>query len=298
MKFAVITPAYNEENYIKHTLESVAKQSLKPSSWIIVDDGSTDSTFELISEYAQDFSWIQAEKKPIKFNHQAGAGVVQTFNYGLERLPFSNYDVIVKLDADLTLPEDYFDRVAEEYRKDPKLGMCGGVCVVEENGEYVFESVADPDHLRGPIKSYRKACFEQIGQIRPIYGWDTLDELLALYYGWNIKVLQDLKVVHHRKTHSETKSLQILLQSGRAFHTMGYGPFVALFSALKQIKLPPAGLSSIVIYWGYLSAWFSFSEQAVSHDEAKFIRRYRYKRAFSKLTHAIGLGNKVMVNNN
>ncbi|MEX0778245.1 MAG: glycosyltransferase family A protein [Balneolales bacterium] len=289
MKIVVITPAYNEEHFIEHTLKSVTRQTHKPTYWIIVDDGSTDATYKLISQYAQNFSWIQAAKKPKKNKHQAGAGVVQTFNYGLNRLPFEDFDVIVKLDADLTLPDHYFERVAEEYRKDSNLGMCGGICVVNENGEYVFEPVADPDHLRGPIKSYRRACFEQIGRIRPVYGWDTLDELLALYYGWNVKVLQDLKVIHHRKTHTETESLKILLLSGQAFHAMGYGPFVALFSALKQIKLSPAGLSSAIIYWGFLSAWLTSSQQAVSVDEAKFIRNYRYKRAIAKLKNKIKL---------
>lgn len=290
MKLVVITPAYNEERYIEHTLKSVIRQTYKPAHWVIVDDGSTDATYDLISKYAQNFTWIQAEKKPMKYKHEAGAGVVQTFKYGLGKLPATDYDVIVKLDADLTLPKDYFERVAKEYKKDPKLGMCGGICTVEENGKYVFEPVADPDHLRGPIKSYRSDCFMQIGQIRAVYGWDTLDELLALYYGWNVKVLQDLKVIHHRKTHSESKSLKMLLQSGQAFHTMGYGPFVALFSALKQVKLSPVGLSSVIIYFGFLSAWLTPSQQAVSVDEAKFIRKYRYKRAINKLK------NKVLIN--
>ena len=283
MKIAVITPAYNEENYIQRTLESVTRQTLKPDCWMIVDDGSTDTTLDLVTPFQKSNPWIQTKRRPKKFGHEAGAAVVRAFHYGLERLPFQDFDIIFKLDADLTLPENYFERVVEEYAGNTNLGMCGGICVIKDSRGYIYEPISDTDHLRGAVKSYRSACFEQIGKVRAVYGWDTLDELLALYNGWEVKVLPELRVIHHRRTHTESKSLKIYLKTGRSFHIMGYGTVLAFISSLKQIAMPPKVLSSVFMVAGYLGAWVSNQPKAVSPEEGRFIRSYRFKRAIKRV---------------
>lgn len=280
----LVTPAYNEEEYIECTLKSISEQSYPPKLWIVVDDGSEDRTAEIIEEYARKFDWIKLVRKTEKEARAIGSKVVQTFYHGLNTVDWKSFDVIAKYDSDLTFPPNYLEQIAACFEADPKVGMAGGVCSIEQQGEWILEQVADPDHIRGALKAYRRELFEAMGGIRPSMGWDTVDELLASFYGYKVLVLDDLVVKHHRVTNQETGQLKACEKMGRSFHRLGYGGLISLIAAAKiGMKRPPKGRSGWAALKGYLKAVRENEPIIVNKEEAAFIRKYRKERIFSKL---------------
>ena len=283
MNYVIITPAKNEEKYIRFTLESVCKQTVLPIEWIIVDDGSTDNTSKIVKEFNSKNEWI----KLIKINNSAesrsgGAKVVRAFNEGLKAIT-KDFEVIVKLDADLTLPHNYFERVVSEFQKNEKIGICGGICVVKDNGNIIIEKTAEY-HIRGALKAYRKECFEQIGGLMPVFGWDGIDEFLAMYYGWELKVINDLQVIHCRKTGEETGQFKYSVSMGKFCYNIGYDPILLFLRATNRVLATNYnlinGLGALV---GYTYAIFA-EKKLLQKNQRKFIRKFQYKRIKNKIT--------------
>ena len=175
MNIGIVIPAYNEAESIATTLHSLLNQTYPPSQIIVVDDGSTDSTAEVVNHIASKYPIVQLVQRGEKGEHLPGAKVVQTFNYGLSYLK-EDIEVICKFDADLIFPDNYLEILNLQYSKNPQLGMFGGFCYIEKNGFWVLENLTNKDHLRGAVKSYRKACFEAIGGLKMAMGCDTADE--------------------------------------------------------------------------------------------------------------------------
>jgi glycosyltransferase involved in cell wall biosynthesis len=285
MQYIIIMPAYNEERHIGVTLESLTRQTHLPRQLIVVNDGSSDRTGEIARKYAARHAWINVVDHPAAPRHSPGAKVVRAFYFGYGQIPTdARYEFIVKLDADLELPPHYFERVAEMFAEDPLLGIAGGISLVEKKGEWVYEAFADKDHVRGPYKSYRRACFEAIGGLRPSVGWDSADEMLAIYHGWHTRTDTRLTVKHFRPTGAETGALKVKVKMGWAWYRMRYGFFVALVSAAKSGLLnKPYLLTGLAGMAGWLQAWLRGDEFIVSPEEGRFIRRYRRGRMLGKL---------------
>ncbi len=284
MKYIIITPAKNEEMVIRHTLNSVCMQTVLPQEWIIVDDGSNDKTFEVVMEYSKKHSWI----KPIKIENfqeerSGGAKVVRAFNYGFENLSSKDFDIITKLDADLTLPNNYFEKVISEFKSNDEIGICGGVCGEVVSGEFHEEKTAEY-HVRGSIKSYNRECFIQIGGLVPEFGWDGIDEFLAMYYGWKIKVIKDLQVIHHRKTGEETGQFKYSLKMGKFCYKIGYDTILTLLRATKRILATKINfLNGLGILIGYANAIFT-EKKLLQENQRKFIKKFQYRRIKNKIT--------------
>lgn len=284
MKYGIITPIFNEATYLSDFIRSVTEQTHLPSLFVLVDDHSTDESANIAKAYAADYPWINFFSRKSDSVHQIGAKVVETFNYGLSNIRADGLDVIVKLDADLLLPPDYFQRVLEVFQNNPEVGICGGVCAVKkEDGTLQVEKLTDRFHVRGPIKSYRMACFNDIGGLPPLYGWDTLDELLAEYHGWKMHVIPDLKVIHRRPTGTKTPSFRLHRMTGDMFYRLGYSPLIAVIASAKRYRMPPLILSALVTGWGYLQAAITRKDRDVLPDQMKFIRKLRYKRMGMKI---------------
>lgn len=181
--YIVITPAHNEESYIRFTLDSVVAQTSLPAQWVIVDDGSTDGTASIVRDYADKHPWIKLVKNsPHDTKRQGGGNVVRAFNYGYQALDITDFEFIVKLDADLTLPPNYFEEVGKSFLSEPGIGLCGGFLTAPSNGTWKNEGTASY-HLRGAIKAYRKKCFDQIGGLVVTLNWDGIDEMKAMSLG-------------------------------------------------------------------------------------------------------------------
>ena len=290
LSYGIITPTHNEEPFIADFMQSVITQTHRPDTFVIVDDGSDDKTAAIARREAAVHDWIHVIERPGKARHQIGSKVVETFKYGLDQFSDNSWDAVVKLDADLILPPDYFQKVIQRFADEPKTGICGGVCAdalqdhtVAETGRLAVEKMTDRYHVRGAIKTYRMACYRDIGGLPSIYGWDTLDELLAEYHGWKIRVLPDLVVIHRRPTGTKTPPLKLHKMTGEMFYRLGYGPVISLAASAKRYRMKPFMISALWSYLGYLHAALRKPEQYITPAQRIFIRKLRYRRMREKI---------------
>jgi len=283
VKHVVITPVFNEADKIADLIRSLAAQALPPTEWVIVDDGSTDNTAEVVSGFVRQFPWIRLVTHLKDSSHASGSKIAKACIFGYGQIQTPHFDFVTKLDADLVLPPEYFKQIALEFLTQERVGLCGGVCVIEQNGQMVVESVADPDHVRGALKSYRKTAYEAIGGIRPVEGWDTLDELLVQYHGFEVKVRQDLHVLHKRVTDTHTGPYKAPIKSGRSFYKIGYNFLVASVSAAKMWNRRPVPFAPILAMYGYLSCVFGSEKRETDKRERAFINHYRIQKFLKKL---------------
>lgn len=281
MKYYTIIPAYNEEAFMAATLQSLAAQTVLPAKAVVVNDNSTDRTAEIVQEFTDKYSWLSLVNKASDAIHLPGSKVIQAFNTGYKTID-EEYDIIVKLDADLILPPDYFESILEVFKNNPKAGMAGGFAYIEKNGEWILESLTDKDHIRGAFKAYRKELFLQMNRLRTAMGWDTADELLAKFYGWEVITLERLKVKHLKPTGANYDKTARYKQ-GAAFYTLGYGFVITAIASLKlAMKKGKPGLFIDYIN-GYFKAKKENKPMLVTKEQAKFIRQYRWKKIKQKL---------------
>jgi len=283
MECYIVIPAYNEEAFIGLTLQSLASQTFLPKKVVVVNDNSTDRTEEIVLAFAKENSWVTLVNKTSEAIHLPGSKVIQAFQKGLEILD-NNYDIIVKLDGDLILPNNYFETIFSHFQTDSKIGMAGGFAYIERNGEWILENLTDKDHIRGAFKAYRKECFEQIGGLKPAMGWDTVDELLAKFHNWKVLTDASLKVKHLKPTGANYNKAARYKQ-GEAFYSLGYGFFITTIASAKLAMLKKKPLLFIDYIRGFLKAKTSAKPLLVTKEEAKFIRNYRWQKIKEKLTH-------------
>jgi glycosyltransferase involved in cell wall biosynthesis len=281
MNYYIVIPAHNEEEFISLTLESLVSQTLLPKKVVIVNDNSTDRTAEIILAFAKDNPFITLVEKKSSAIHMPGSKVIQAFQTGFETLD-EDYDVIVKLDADLIFPNNYLETITKHFNSDPKIGMVGGFCYIEKNGDWVLENLTDKDHIRGALKAYRKETFKQIGGLRPQMGWDTVDELLCKFYNWKVVTDASLKVKHLKPTGANYNKTARYKQ-GEAFYTLGYGFWITSIASAKLSFMKKKPLLFFDYIQGFLKAKSEKKPLLVNTEQAKFIRQYRLKKMKEKL---------------
>lgn len=281
MNFYIVIPAHNEEAFIDLTLKSLISQTILPKKVVIVNDNSTDKTGEIVLAFTKENPFITLVNKTSEAVHLPGSKVIQAFHKGFETLD-SNYDIIVKLDGDLILPNNYFERISKIFENDSKVGMAGGFAYIEKNGDWVLENLTDKDHIRGAFKAYRKEFFEQMGNIKPAMGWDTVDELLAKFYGWKVVTDDSLKVKHLKPTGANYNKTARYKQ-GEAFYTLGYGFFITAIASAKLAFMKKKPLLFFDYIYGFWKAQKTKIPLLVTDEQAKFIRKYRLQKMKKKL---------------
>ncbi|MDI5887540.1 MULTISPECIES: glycosyltransferase family A protein [Flavobacterium] len=281
MNYYIVIPAHNEEAFIALTLDSLISQTVLPKKVVIVNDNSTDKTAEIVTAYAKENPFISLVNKTSSAIHLPGSKVIQAFHKGFETLD-EEYDVIVKLDADLILPNNYFETILNIFEKDATIGMAGGFAYIEKNGEWILENLTDKDHIRGAFKAYRKACFQQIGNLKPAMGWDTVDELLSKFYGW--KVVTDASlIVKHLKPTGANYNKTARYKQGEAFYTLGYGFLITSIASAKLAMMKKKPLLFLDYIKGFWKAKAAKTPLLVTAEQAKFIRKYRLKKMKEKI---------------
>jgi glycosyltransferase involved in cell wall biosynthesis len=279
--FYIVIPAHNEEQFIALTLQSLVSQTLLPKKIIVVDDNSTDGTAEIVLAFAKEHPFISLIKKKSSAIHLPGSKVIQAFQAGFETLD-ENYDVIVKIDADLIFPLNYFETIHKHFLSDPSIGMVGGFCYVEKNGEWILENLTDKDHIRGALKAYKKETFQQIGGLKPQMGWDTVDELLCKFYNWKVVTDQSLHVKHLKPTGANYNKTARYKQ-GEAFYTLGYGFLITAIASGKLAMMKKKPFLFLDYIKGFWKAKVAKKPLMVSAEQAAFIRTYRLNKMKQKL---------------
>lgn len=281
MNYYIIIPTYNEEKFISLTLQSLVEQTVLPSKIVVVNDGSTDKTEEIVQSFVIKYPFIALVNKTSDAIHLPGSKVIQAFQKGLENLD-ENFDIIAKLDADLIFPKNYFETIIKHFQSDEKIGMVGGFCYIEKDGEWILENLTDKDHIRGALKAYRKETFHQIGGLRPQMGWDTVDELLCKYYGWKVITDESLHVKHLKPTGASYDKTARYKQ-GEAFYTLGYGFWITAIASLKLAMRK----GKLLLFLDYLKGFWRAKKEnktmLVTPQQAKFVRNYRWKKMKEKL---------------
>lgn len=282
-KYVIISPVRNEEEYIEITIKSIIHQTILPTQWIIVNDGSKDRTLEIIEPYLIEYPWIKLINVADRGYYLPGKGVVETFYKGYDLIDFINWDFIVKLDCDLEFEPDYFKNLMAEFDKNPKLGIASGCTYIPKNESFIREDVMK-DHPVGPSKVYKKQCWESMNGLKPVPGWDLADLLKAQMNGWETRCFYDLQIKHYRLTGSRRKGIWAPKHlQGRFEYRQGYNFYYTLLKALNNILLKPAIIGSIGKITGYIYAFLNKEEYLFEKEMRSFLRKKQKRLILSKL---------------
>ncbi|MGB5437490.1 MAG: glycosyltransferase family A protein [Maribacter sp.] len=276
LAYYIVIPAHNEEAFLAATLQTVLAQTLPPKKVVIVNDNSTDGTEDIIDTFRSKSDIFKKLNTSSSNEHLPGSKVINAFRKGLIALD-DDYDFIVKLDADLMLPFHYFETIASTFESNPKVGMAGGfVYERTPNGQWELNHPMDKTHVRGAFKAYTKACFRSIGGLKNAMGWDTLDELLAQYHGYEIKTLEELHVKHLRPT-GKAYNAKAKLMQGEAMYGMDYGFLLTLVASIKMAWKQKNIKTLYHNMQGFLKAKGNKLQKLVTVDEGRFIRTLRWQ---------------------
>lgn len=280
--YYIVIPAHNEDRFLADALDSIVRQTIKPKRVVVVDDNSTDGTPAIIKTYSEKYPFIHGVKKQSSDEHLPGSKVVAAFNSGLAILD-DDFNFLVKLDADILLPPDYFEKIAAIFRSSEKIGIAGGFAYEQDSsGQWVLNHPMDKDHVRGAFKSYSKKCFTAMGGLREAMGWDTVDELLARFHGYEVRTEETLKVKHRRPI-GNAYNAKARRSQGRAMYLMRYGLIISIIASIKmswknrKMRIISDNLS------GYWEAKKMNQRYIVTPEEGRFIRNLRWRRIFGKL---------------
>jgi glycosyltransferase involved in cell wall biosynthesis len=282
MNYYIIIPAHNEEAYLGDCLKAILHQSLLPKKVIIVNDNSSDGTEQIIDEFIATDSIFKKLNTTSSSIHMPGSKVINAFNKGLKLLDHE-YDFIVKLDADIILPQNYFERIAYIFTGNPKVGIAGGFIYEQDiNGNWLLNHPMNKNHVRGAFKAYSKNCFKAIAGLKNAMGWDTVDELLAQYHNYEIFTDNALKAKHLRPTgHSYNENARLL--QGKAMYTMRYGFCITFIASAKMAWNTKNWKVFTNNFEGYYTARKEQVPFLVTKKEGVFIRRLRWKNIKRKL---------------
>ena len=254
-KIVVISPVRNEERLLPATIESMVAQTLQPTEWVIVDDGSTDNTAEIVEKAAAEHSWIRLVRRGDRGFRKLGGGVIDTFNDGLATTEV-DWDYVGKLDADLTFGPDYLERITKEFDADDKLGSASGK-VYRPEGDGVVEEFMIDEMVAGQWKLYKRQCFEEIGGLVAEVMWDGIDFHKARQAGWKTRSINipELAIIHHRLMGSSDKNvLRGRMRWGFGQWFMGTHPAYIIASAGLRMFEKPYIIGGILILAGYVRA--------------------------------------------
>ena len=280
VRHVVITPFRNESEFLPKLIETMTSQTIIPSEWILVDDHSTDGSVELIEDAIIEHDWIRLVRGTELGPRRRGAKIARLVNSGLNSTNLE-WSFLSKIDADISLTIDYFERILEKF-KNEKLGIASGNCFLVKDGRKKIEKV-EFDHTRGALKTYSRRCFEDIGGILEIDGWDGIDNLNARFNGWETKNFPDIIVEHRRATGSLESSISDHINTGRKSHIMSYSwPYLLAKSLTSMLKRPYL-IGGLCIVLGFVKSKIEGVERIGSRELRLFIRREQRRKLLTRI---------------
>jgi biofilm PGA synthesis N-glycosyltransferase PgaC len=276
-RYVLISPCRNEAAYMRETLDSVAAQSVLPSRWVIVDDGSTDETASILSEYAARYTWISIVTRGDRGHRAVGPGVIDAFYSGYETIDPSEYDFLAKVDLDLRLPPRYFEILIQRMNAEPRIATCSGKSYIYERGQLVNERHGDDTSL-GMTKFYRRERFQAIGGFVREVMWDGIDCHLCRMHGWIACSWDEpqLRFVHLRPMGSSQHSIYTgRMRHGYGQYFMGTGFWYLAASAFGRVTQKPYLFGSVAMLWGWLRSALLGKARYENPEFRSFLRRYQ-----------------------
>jgi biofilm PGA synthesis N-glycosyltransferase PgaC len=278
MRYVLITPAHNEEAFIQKTLDSMVAQTLLPERWVIVDDGSTDQTPEIVETYAKRYPWIQLVIRPQRLD-RSFAGKVHAFNAGLARVQSLEFDVVGNLDADLSFEPDYLEFLMLKFSEDPKLGVAGTPFTEDGGYDTARDSFEGENHVAGGCQLFRRKCFEDVGGYVPnkAGGIDWIAVTTARMKGWRTRSFPEKRFHHYRTLGTAGRSgVAASFSYGEKDYYLGGSPVWQIFRvAYRATKQPVDGIAMLA---GYCWAALRRTERPVTPELMRFHRREQMKK--------------------
>lgn len=277
--YVVVTPARNESGSIELTIQSMLAQSILPRRWVIVSDGSTDGTNEIVARYASQYPWIDLLCLPER-SERNFAGKVRAFNAGLERITDLPYDAVVSLDADITFDPEYFSFLLGKLAADSGMGLVGTPFreISGETYDYRFVSV---EHVSGACQVFRRNCFEAIGGYIPIPGGsiDHVAVITARMKGWKTRTFTEKYCTHHRQTGTADRGpVAAKFRVGRKDYAVGNHPIWELCRVARQMAIPPRCIGGLALGAGYAWSLVRRAKRPVPHELIQFHRHEQMQR--------------------
>jgi len=279
LKYVVITPARNEAQFIELTLKAVTTQTVLPLKWVIVSDGSTDGTDDIVKRYAAEHSWIELVRMPER-QARNFAGKVLAFNAGYAQVQHLKYQVIASLDADITLPHRHFEYLLGKLEEDQRLGLVGTPFQDGPNSVYDYRFV-NIEHVSGACQVFRRECFEQIGGYRPLQsgGIDYHAVISARMKGWKTRTFTDMLCVHHREMGTAQHGvLASRFKYGVKDYAFGNHPLWEISRTLYQFTRRPLFVGGLALFCGYAWSACMRSQRTVTKEMMQFTRREQILR--------------------
>lgn len=278
-EYVLITPAHNEADLIEKTIQSVIAQTVLPKRWVIVSDGSTDGTDEIVRKYIDGREWLELVRLPER-QERNFAAKVQAFNAGYQRIKDLSFDVIGNIDADISFGEDFMAYLLEKFEEMPKLGVAGTHYIEGDFHSYT-DSYINVHHVNGQCQLFRRACFEDIGGYVPIKGGgiDWVAVTTARMKGWITYSFGDRIFYHHRKMGTAgSNELMSRFNYGKKDYFLGGHPLWQLFRGTYQMFKKPYILGGLALLLGYFWCWATHVKRPVSEELMKFHRQEQLGR--------------------
>jgi glycosyltransferase involved in cell wall biosynthesis len=297
-RYLVISPCRDEAKHMRQTLDSVIAQSIRPTRWVIVDDGSTDETPQILAEYRARHNGIEVVTRGDRGGRSVGPGVIDAFYAGYETINPDDYDYLCKLDLDLRLPPRYFEVLMERMEANPRIATCSGKAYVEEDGKLVEEWHGDETSI-GASKFYRTDCFKAIGGFVREVMWDGIDCHLCRMHGWIACSWDDpeLRFIHLRPEGSSHQSVfKGRMRHGYGQYFMGTGLLFMAASSIYRMRQKPYVTGGLAMFWGWATSAIQRKPRFQDRAFRTFLRRYQFwalllgkERAIKKLQQERGI---------
>jgi len=280
MFYTLMSSARNEEAFIEKTIQAVISQTILPLKWIIVNDGSTDRTEEIIAGYAKEYSFIELVCRENEDSRNFGSKAL-ALQEAYKKLSVLDFQFVGNLDADISFPPNYFERMLEKFSLNENLGICGGTRLDIYNGKFI-RIRRSSNSVAGAFQFFRRSCYEQIGGYVPLEkgGIDMVAETMARMKGWQVRSYTEEVIYHYRRTGTASQNIfKASFKGGVTDYVHGYHPLFQIARGFpRMITKRPLFISSIIRTCGYLWAYFNKYNIEVPDDFVKFLRNEQMNR--------------------